>query len=96
MPAESIVQFVVSAHAAFEMARRGISPETVKAVMIAPEQRLPVRPGRVVLQSRLARGGDPKAALVRVFVDVDRVPAEVVTAYATSKITKYWSPSHEG
>jgi hypothetical protein len=28
--------------------------------------------------------------LVRVFVDVDRSPAEVVTAYRTSKIDKYW------
>jgi len=27
---------------------------------------------------------------VRVFVDVDRRPAEVVTAYRTSKIGKYW------
>ena len=28
--------------------------------------------------------------LVRVVVDVDRNPAEVVTAYRTSKIAKYW------
>jgi len=29
--------------------------------------------------------------LVRVFVDVDRTPEEVVTAYRTSKIEKYRS-----
>jgi hypothetical protein len=28
--------------------------------------------------------------LLRVFVDVDRQPLEVVTAYRTSKIEKYW------
>jgi hypothetical protein len=28
--------------------------------------------------------------LVRVFVDVDRTPAEVVTVYRTSKMAKYW------
>lgn len=28
--------------------------------------------------------------LVRVVVDVDRQPAEVVTAYRTTKIAKYW------
>jgi len=28
--------------------------------------------------------------LVRVFVDIARVPPEVVTAYQTSKIEKYW------
>jgi hypothetical protein len=26
----------------------------------------------------------------RVFVDVDRSPAEVVTVYRTSRIAKYW------
>lgn len=94
MLAEPIAQYVITAHAAFEMARRGISEEMVNGVMIAPEQRILVRAGRVVLQSRVS--GEQKAVLVRVFVDVDRVPAEVVTVYATSKIAKYWSPSHEG
>jgi len=28
--------------------------------------------------------------LVRVIVDVDRDPAEVVTAYRTSNVTRYW------
>jgi hypothetical protein len=32
----------------------------------------------------------PKMYLVRAFVDIDRKPAEVVTAYRTSKISKYW------
>jgi hypothetical protein len=96
MPAEPIATYIVTAHAALEMARRGISEGMVNGVMIAPEQRLLVRTGRVVLQSRMARGVEQKAALVRVFVDVDRTPPEVVTAYATSKIAKYWSPSHEG
>ncbi len=95
MPAEPIAKYVITAHAAFEMARRGISEEMVNDVMIEPEQRLMVRTGRAVLQSRLARGGTQKAALVRVFVDIDRAPAEVVTVYTTSKIAKYWSPSHE-
>jgi hypothetical protein len=46
------------------------------------------RPGREVLESRLELEG--KRYLLRVFVDVDRSPAEVVTAYRTSKIAKYW------
>jgi len=28
--------------------------------------------------------------LVRVFVDVDRSPPEVVTVYRTSKVERYW------
>jgi len=34
-------------------------------------------------------GQPQKTYLVRVFVDVDRDPAEVVTAYRTSNIAKY-------
>ena len=49
---------------------------------------LTVRPGREVLQSRIEFKG--RIYLVRVFVDIDRVPLEVVTAYRTSRIEKYW------
>jgi hypothetical protein len=41
-----------------------------------------------VLQSRIEV--DKRTYLVPVFVDVDRRPAEVVTAYRASKIEKYW------
>ena len=51
----------------------------------SPEQVIPVREGRVVAQGLV--GG----YLLRVFVDVDRQPPEVVTAYRTSKIEKYRS-----
>jgi hypothetical protein len=89
--AKSVVDWVLTAHAEREIARRGIDKAIVAQVLANPEQRLPVRPGREVLQSRLARDG--KTYLVRVFVDVDRDPPTVVTAYSTSKIGKYWSPS---
>jgi hypothetical protein len=60
----------------------------VRQVVAAPEQREAVRPGRDVLQSRIELEG--RTYLVRVFVDVDRSPAEVVTAYRTSKTEKDW------
>lgn len=78
------------------MTRRGISGESVRQVMRAPGQRLPVRPGRVVLQSQLSDMIAGTVMLVRVFVDVDRVPPEVVTVSATSKIARYWEIGHEG
>jgi len=87
--AERIENWVLTQHAEEEIAGRGIEPATVAAVLAAPEQRLPVRPGRDVLQSRVALEG--KTYLIRVFVDVDREPAAVVTAYRTSKVGKYWS-----
>jgi hypothetical protein len=81
----NLSQAVLSEHAARQMARRQITADDVLRVLAAPEQVLEVRPGRVVAQG-LAGG-----YLLRVFVDVDRSPAEVVTVYRTSKIEKYRS-----
>ena len=68
-----------------QLGKRQILEADVRGVLNAPQQVLPVRAARVVAQSLL--GGH----LLRVFVDVDRDPPEVVTAYRTSKINKYWS-----
>ena len=86
--AEGITAYVFTAHARFELARRGISEDLVRRVLAAPEQRLIVRPGRAILQSRTMIEG--RMYLVRVVVDVDRQPAEVVTVYRTSKVARYW------
>jgi len=70
------------------MQRRSLPEPIVRGVLAALEQLFAVGPGRDVLQSRIPMSGKPH--LVRVFVDVDRNPAEVVTAYRASRITKYW------
>lgn len=70
------------------MRRRGIDEAVLRRVLQAPEQREAIRRGRVVLQSRIEFEGT--TYIVRVFVDVDRAPAEGVTVYRTSKIAKYW------
>ena len=90
MGADSIVEYVVTDHAKLELSRRGLSEEIVHARLFAPVQRCAVRPGRVVLQSRISLGNPAATFLVRVFVDIDRRPPEVVTVYRTSKIEKYW------
>lgn len=59
-------------------------------VLAQPEQRQTVRPGRAVFQARRVIGRPKKMYLVRVIVDIDREPAEVVTVYRTSRIAKYW------
>jgi hypothetical protein len=59
-------------------------------VLRAPEQKEEQRPGRCIYQTRVAGPSEDKAYLLRVFVDVDRNPAEVVSAYRTSKVGKYW------
>jgi hypothetical protein len=78
--AEPIARYVLSDHARWEMIRRGISEEVLRQVLAAPEQRVPVQPGREVLQSRIRFEGS--FYLVRAFVDTDRDPAEVVTQEA--------------
>jgi hypothetical protein len=86
--AAPIDDYRITTHAAFEMRRRGIAESVVRSVLAAPEQRQEVRPGRDVLQSRGSSAS--KTYLIRVFVDVDRTPAEVVTVYRTSRVAKYW------
>ncbi len=88
MAAEPIIDYTITDHAAFEISRRGLKRETIDRVLKNPEQRFDVRLGRVVLQSRIQESGEE--FLIRVFVDADRMPAEVVTAYRTTKIGKYW------
>jgi len=85
-----ITDFVITDHAASELRRRGLSEDMVRLVLANPEQGEQIRPGRVVLQSRMVIPLEGREYLIRVFVDVDCKPAEVVTAYRTSKISKYW------
>jgi hypothetical protein len=85
-----ITEYQMTDHARFEMARRHITIAQIDRVLSAPEQSERVRPGRMVYQSRVESGEPPRTYLLRVFMDVDRQPPEVVTVYRTSKIDKYW------
>jgi hypothetical protein len=87
---KSIANYRLTEHAKEEMARRQISQENVANVLAAPEQIEAVRQGRNVYQSRIKAGKPPQTYLLRVFIDVDREPPEVVTVYRTRKVTKYW------
>lgn len=87
---EPITNYIITPHASFEMKRRGLDEEIVSRVITNPEQGMDVRHGRVVLQSRIQMDDPLKTYLVRVFVDIDRNPAEVVTIYRTGRISKYW------
>ncbi len=85
-----VQEYRLTDHARFEMERRGIREVEVASALSTPEQAEVVRSGRVVYQSRFERGEPSRIYLLRVFVDVYREPAEVVTAYWSSKIEKYW------
>jgi hypothetical protein len=72
------------------MERRGISEEEVTALLQAPTQSEPQRVGRCTYQDRIPDAETSKPYVLRVFVDVDREPPEVVSAYKTSTVGKYW------
>jgi hypothetical protein len=85
-----LLHYRLTAHAKMEMLRRGITEAEISTVLSHPEQMDDVRSGRVVYQSKKARGKPSKVYLMRVIVDVDLDPPAVVTIYCTSKIEKYW------
>jgi hypothetical protein len=85
-----ITNYRLTEHAKEEMTRRQISLDDVANVLAAPEQMETVRQGRNIYQSRIKTGKPPQRYLLRVFIDIDREPPEVVTVYRTSKIMKYW------
>ncbi len=90
MPPEPIGDFVISAHARAEMDRRGITGNIVWKVVTAAEQRFQVSDSRIILHSRIMMGSPRTMYLVRVILDIDRHPPEVVTVYRTTKVAKYW------
>ncbi len=80
---------VFSDHAEHQISRRGISAKDVQAVLSNPYSIELLREGRVVVQGRVMSVVSRRSALLRIFVDVDRNPPVIVTAYKTSKLEKY-------
>jgi hypothetical protein len=89
-PPRSITTYRLTDHARLEMMRRQISEAEVESVLAAPEQTECVREGRAVYQSRIELCEPAKTYLLRVVVDIDCQPSEVVTVYRSSKVQKYW------
>ena len=88
--ASPISEYRLTGHVRLQMERRGISETDIAQVLSAPEQTETIRVGRVVYQSRVNLGQPPRTYLLRVFVDIDRQPPQVVTAYRTGKAAKFW------
>lgn len=88
----ALTHAILTDHARRQMARRGLSEVDVRTVLSASDDIVAVRPGRIVAQKRLPLGTPPRDYLVRVFIDIDRKPPEIVTAYRTSRFAKYRRP----
>jgi hypothetical protein len=77
----------ISAHAFQAMRRRGIRLPELRRALAEPDERVAVRPGRVICQILLQESD--RRSLLRVVVDVDQAPPRVLTAYRTSRVARY-------
>jgi hypothetical protein len=76
-----------SKHALEQMAVRGIPVDIAQTIINNPQQVI-TEAGKKVYQSIITfEEGD---YLVRLFVNIDKIPNLVITAYRTSKIDKYY------
>ncbi len=80
----------ISDHARAAMARREIAEVELRQVLQAPAAWIAGnRPGRWVAQAPITLGEPPRRVLLRVVVDLDQNPPEVVTVYATTQFGRY-------
>lgn len=84
------MEIKISDHAREAMVRRGLSEDDVLGVAREPEQLIDLRPGRVLAQAIRRLGGEDRVYLLRVVIDIWPEGPEIVTAYKTSQIVKYW------
>ena len=88
--ADSIECYRLSNHAKDQMRRRQIKEENVSNTLIDPEHVETVNEGCKIYQKLIYSDDIRKSYLLRIIVDTDYEPPEVVTVYRTSKISKYW------
>ena len=81
---------IITEHARFEAQRRGIDLTLVLSTVEHPQQKIPSKKKRLVLQSRYYDKMADKEMLLRVIVESAASELKVVSVYRTSKIDKYW------
>lgn len=81
-------EFTFSSHAQEQMKNRNISREVVNSVLNNPADIL-TEQGKKIYQSIVNFEGEG-VYLIRVFVNIEKIPFHVITVYRTSKIAKYY------
>jgi len=84
------LKIIIKGHASFEAKRRGITEELIKTIVSNPEQKLPSKKGRVIVQNKYYDQEEKQEMLLRVIGIETSEKFEVITVYKTSKISKYW------
>lgn len=85
-----LLEVVIKSHASFEAERRNIQEEFIRDVVKNPQQKLPSKKGRVIVQNRYYDKLENKDMLIRVVGIETSKKFEVITVYKTSRINKYW------
>ena len=82
------MHYKYSSHAEFQIKERDISKKTIHNVLQKPGQIIKGKHNRFVLQSILRSKGQDQ--LIRVICQNYPEDTVVITAYITTKISKYW------
>lgn len=89
-PDSLVRRLLFTEHALDALERRQLPVSLFRRVARAPEQVISLRPGRVVAQAICEMDRAARVYLVRVVIDVRDDRAEVVTAYRSTRIARYW------
>ena len=84
------MKIVIKEHASFVAERREISEELIKSVVQNPQQKIPSKKGRIIVQNKYYDKMENKEMLIRVIGTETSEKFDVITAYKTSKVSKYW------
>jgi len=84
------MDFIFSKHAEEQMQRRNINRKDVEFVVSQPDQMLVDEESEsvTIFQSLIKENG--QMFLLRVFVNIAKLPNVIVTLYKTTKIQKYY------
>ena len=84
-----IVEYTLSEHARAALSERGISLAALEAVLREPQQRFQGS-GELWVYQSLEHAPDGRSYLLRLLLDEHGASPLVVTAYRSSKVSKYW------
>ena len=80
----------VSAHAEGQIKRRGLTREIIFDVLNRPDQMIELGISEIAYQKIIFFSKENKDYLVRVIISIAKQPNLIITAYKTSKISKYY------
>ncbi len=85
----SSFSFMISDHARFQMKERNISEKLVQKVVEVPQETFRQGDGRIRSIRKFTKSG--KKYVIVVISEGEKTPKKVITAFITSKVSKYFT-----